>query len=85
LCVTDQGSGLTAEETRELGKRCYRGERHAIGSGSGLGLWIASTFMAANGGCLFAESEGLDRGTTISLRLPTMPQDAPEFLETGND
>jgi K+-sensing histidine kinase KdpD len=85
LCVTDQGWGLTAEETRELGKRCYRGERHAIGSGSGLGLWIASTFIAANGGCLFAESEGLNLGTTISLRLPTVPQDTREFLETDND
>lgn len=85
LCVTDQGWGLTAEETRELGKRCYRGERHAIGSGSGLGLWIASTFIAANGGFLFAESEGLNLGTTISMRLPTMPQDTTEFLETDND
>jgi K+-sensing histidine kinase KdpD len=72
LFVADQGSGLTAEETRELGKRCYRGERHALGSGSGLGLWIASTFIAASGGCLFAESEGLNLGTTISLRLPTV-------------
>jgi K+-sensing histidine kinase KdpD len=85
LCVTDQGSGLTAEETRELGKRCYRGERHAIGSGSGLGLWIASTFIAANGGCLFAESAGPNLGTTISLRLPTVSQDTPEFPETDND
>jgi len=85
LCVTDQGNGLTAEETRELGKRCYRGERHAIGSGSGLGLWIASTFIAANGGCLFAESEGLNLGTTISLRLPTVSRDTPESPETYND
>ncbi|MGA2944853.1 MAG: DUF4118 domain-containing protein, partial [Xanthobacteraceae bacterium] len=85
LYVTDQGSGLTAEETRELGKRCYRGERHAIGLGSGLGLWIASTFIAANGGCLFAESAGPNRGTTISLRLLTVSRDTPEFPETDND
>ena len=84
LYVADQGSGLTAEETRELGKRCYRGERHAIGSGSGLGLWIASTFIVANGGCLFAESEGQNLGTTISLRLPTVSQDMTEFRETDN-
>jgi K+-sensing histidine kinase KdpD len=85
ISVTDQGNGLTVEETRELGKRCYRGERHAVGSGSGLGLWIASTFIAANGGCLFAESGGQSLGTTISLRLPTASQDEPEFLETEND
>jgi len=85
LCVTDQGSGLTAEETRELGKRCYRGERHAIGSGSGLGLWIASTFVTANGGCLLAESAGPNLGTTISLRLLTVSRDTPGFPETDND
>jgi two-component system, OmpR family, sensor histidine kinase KdpD len=85
LSVTDHGSGLTAEEKSELGKRCYRGERHAVGSGSGLGLWIASTFIAANGGFLFAESEGPNRGTTISLRLPTVPQDTTESSEADND
>jgi signal transduction histidine kinase len=50
-----------------------------------LGLWIASTFIAANGGCLFAESAGPNRGTTISLRLLTVSRDTPEFPETDND
>jgi K+-sensing histidine kinase KdpD len=85
LFVTDHGSGLTAEEMSELGKRCYRGKQHAVGSGSGLGLWIASSFMAASGGSLSAESEGPDRGTTISLRLPTVSRDATESLEADND
>jgi K+-sensing histidine kinase KdpD len=85
LSVKDHGCGLTEEEKSGLGKRCYRGAHHAVGSGSGLGLWIANTFIAANGGCLFAESEGLNLGTTISLRLPTVSQDTPESLEADND
>jgi two-component system sensor histidine kinase KdpD len=79
LSVTDQGSGLTADEKHQLGKRCFRGTRSCVGaSGSGLGLWIASTFVAANGGTLHAESAGPNLGTTISLRLPTVADDTPK-------
>jgi K+-sensing histidine kinase KdpD len=83
LSVTDHGDGMTEEDRSALGKRCYRGERHAGAPGSGLGLWIANTFITANGGCLFAESEGPNLGTTVTLRLPTVSQDTPEFLEAG--
>jgi signal transduction histidine kinase len=38
--------------------------------GAGLGLWIADTFVVANGGTLDAESPGPGRGTTVSIRLP---------------
>jgi K+-sensing histidine kinase KdpD len=85
LSVTDQGSGLTAEEKEQLGRRSYRSERNAAVSGSGLGLWIASTFIAANGGTLCAESDGPNLGTTISLRLPTVSDDTPELLDALND
>jgi len=86
LAVKDQGSGLTADEKGQLGKRCFRGERRPVGeSGSGLGLWIASTFIAANGGTLHVESPGPNRGTTMSLRLPTVSQDAAELAGAVND
>jgi K+-sensing histidine kinase KdpD len=71
LSVEDQGSGLTADEKGQLGKRWFRGRDCAAG-GSGLGLWIASTFIAANGGSLHAESRGPNLGTTMSLRLPVV-------------
>ncbi len=86
LSVKDQGSGLTAEEEGQLGKRCFRGERRPVGeSGSGLGLWIASTFIAANGGTLHVESPGPNLGTTMSLRLPTVAQDTFELAHATND
>jgi len=86
LSVKDQGSGLTPEEKSQLGKRSFRGPRHAGGiAGSGLGLWIASTFIAANGGTLHAESLGPNLGTTLSLRLPTVSIDTPELAGALDD
>jgi len=70
LSVSDQGSGLTAAEAPKIWERFVRGPRHAaITSGSGLGLWIASAFIAANGGKMNAVSDGPDLGTTISIEL----------------
>jgi K+-sensing histidine kinase KdpD len=78
LSVGDQGSGLTADEKEQLGKCSFRGKRQpAGGAGSGLGLWIASTFVSANGGTLHADSRGANLGTTISLRFPPAPENVP--------
>ena len=57
LSVRDQGVGLTAEESAQIGERFFRGARHAATtSGSGLGLWIAKAFVTANGGKIQAVS-----------------------------
>jgi two-component system sensor histidine kinase KdpD len=71
LSVHDEGMGLTQQEQAHLWERFFRGERHiAKITGSGLGLWIARAFVTANSGRLEAASEGVGRGTTISLCLP---------------
>ncbi len=85
LSVRDHGSGLTADEKSQLGKRSFRGRGQGGANGSGLGLWIASTFIAANGGSLHAESQGPNLGTTMSLRLPTMSAFTPELADALND
>jgi hypothetical protein len=51
----------------------------------GLGLWIASTFIAANGGSLRAASRGPDLGTTMSLRLPTVSADTSALVGALDD
>jgi two-component system, OmpR family, sensor histidine kinase KdpD len=84
LSVTDQGSGLTADEKGQVGRRPFRGRSIGAG-GSGLGLWIASTFIAANGGSLHAESLGPNLGTTMSMQLPTVSAEMPELLEALDD
>ena len=78
LSVHDSGAGLTDEEKRQVGGRFFRGPRHAATtSGSGLGLWIAHAFISANGGKVEVESEGVDRGTTVSIYLPSSGETAP--------
>ena len=80
LSVQDQGVGLTAEESAQLGERFFRGARHAATtSGSGLGLWIAKAFVTANGGKIQAVSPGADHGAAVSILLPfATPANQPE-------
>lgn len=71
LAVSDHGVGLTPEEREQAGRKSFRSPRHASAiAGSGLGLWIANTFVTASGGTLSAESAGPGLGTTFRIRLP---------------
>lgn len=71
ISVHDDGVGLTAEEKSKLSQRFYRGQRH-VGKipGSGLGLWVANTFITSSGGKLEATSPGESKGTTIRIAFP---------------
>jgi K+-sensing histidine kinase KdpD len=69
LSISDHGVGLTADERGLVGQRSFRGERHPAVRGSGLGLWIANTFVTANAGRLEAESAGPGLGTTVHVSL----------------
>jgi K+-sensing histidine kinase KdpD len=71
LTVSDQGVGIAPDEQQQLGRRSFRSPRHqATIPGSGLGFWIASTFVRANGGTIDVSSRGLGQGTTASMALP---------------
>lgn len=71
LSISDQGVGITPDEQRQLGRKSFRSQRHqATIPGSGLGFWIASVFVAANGGSIRISSPGQGRGTTASITLP---------------
>jgi two-component system sensor histidine kinase KdpD len=85
LSVQDEGFGLVGEERTRLWERFYRGERHAAKvNGSGLGLWIARAFVAANHADISAFSEGADRGTIVSISLPRSEQPSQQ-PSVGND
>jgi K+-sensing histidine kinase KdpD len=71
LSISDQGVGITADEQQQLGRKSFRSQRHqATVPGSGLGFWIASTFVRANGGTIDISSRGQGQGTTASIALP---------------
>ncbi len=71
ISVRDEGVGLTLEEKSRVPQRFFRSPRH-IGKipGSGLGLWIADTFIVSSGGKLEAVSAGENLGTTIRIVFP---------------
>jgi two-component system sensor histidine kinase KdpD len=84
IVVRDRGAGLTSDERSQVGERFFRSERlAAAASGSGLGLWIARQFAAANGGTFVAASEGIGRGTAITIELPQGP--GPVLKQGGED
>jgi K+-sensing histidine kinase KdpD len=71
LSISDQGVGITADEQQHLGRRSFRSARHQASiPGSGLGFWIASTFVQANGGTIAVVSQGRGQGTTVAISLP---------------
>jgi two-component system, OmpR family, sensor histidine kinase KdpD len=85
LSVQDEGIGLVGDERTRLWERFFRGERSASNvTGSGLGLWIAKAFVTANGGEIEAFSQGADRGTVVSIRLPATDPRSQD-LAMGDD
>jgi two-component system sensor histidine kinase KdpD len=71
ISVTDEGAGLDAEDRTLLGQKFFRGNRHTqVTSGLGLGFWIATAFIAANDGTIEATSDGVNKGMTVTVRLP---------------
>jgi K+-sensing histidine kinase KdpD len=80
LSISDQGVGMTPDERSNLGRRSFRSQRHqATIPGSGLGIWIASIFVGANGGTIDITSPGHGRGTTASITLPGSPMKHSEL------
>ena len=86
IAVTDEGAGITADEHVRIWERFARGERHAATtSGSGLGLWIANAFIAANGGKINAASAGPGQGSTVTIELPATQAAVPQLENDSDD
>jgi len=68
LAVADTGEGIAPADLERVFDRF---ERRADAGGSGLGLTIARDLVAAHGGTIRAESDGVPgHGTTFRVRLP---------------
>jgi K+-sensing histidine kinase KdpD len=86
LSISDRGVGITPDEQPFLGRRSFRSLRHqATIPGSGLGFWIASTFVAANGGTIAISSPGQGLGTTASIALPASEMTPSEMAAMTNE
>jgi K+-sensing histidine kinase KdpD len=86
LSICDQGVGITADEQQQLGRKSFRSERHQTTvPGSGLGFWIASIFVRANGGTIDITSRGQGQGTTASIALPGSQAKISELTALANE
>ncbi|MBR0801263.1 DUF4118 domain-containing protein [Bradyrhizobium jicamae] len=73
ISIVDQGVGITPDDQRHIGRKSFRSQRHQASiPGSGLGFWIASTFVRAHSGSIEITSRGKGLGTTASVLLPAL-------------
>ncbi len=72
VSVIDSGKGIPAEHLPLIFDRFYRVDksRERIHGGSGIGLTIARHLVQAQGGRIWATSEGESKGSIFSFTLP---------------
>jgi two-component system, OmpR family, sensor histidine kinase SenX3 len=72
LRVRDRGVGIPQHELKRIFKRFYRvtHRSHSRVKGTGLGLFIVRAIARKHGGQVFAHSDGIGKGTTVTLELP---------------
>ncbi len=74
--VKDTGVGVSPETKSTLFGKFSRGEGAKLNTtGSGLGLYLAKEIIKAHHGKVWLESEGLGKGTTFFVELPTIPKE----------
>ena len=69
LSVTDSGVGLASDQLERVFQRYYRAGEGDV-PGLGIGLAVSHEIIAAHGGRIWAESEGIGRGATFNIELP---------------
>lgn len=75
LDVTDNGAGMTRETLDRVFEPFYTAKRGIAGHGTGLGLSIVHAIIEDHGGQIEAYSEGPQRGSRFTIRLPAAAQE----------
>jgi signal transduction histidine kinase len=79
ISVSDEGIGIQPEQLEEIFERFVQADGSSTRSfgGMGIGLALSHDIVAAHGGRIWAESEGLDKGSKFYIVIPS----AEVFLE----
>ncbi|MDP2648916.1 MAG: HAMP domain-containing sensor histidine kinase [bacterium] len=74
IIVSDTGAGIEQKTMRHLFKKFARADASKMNLlGTGLGLYLAKTFIETQGGRVWAESEGEGKGSRFIVELPAAP------------
>jgi signal transduction histidine kinase/ActR/RegA family two-component response regulator len=75
LGVADSGRGIAPELLPRVFERAHDADpsHPDRARGLGLGLALAREIVTLHGGCIRVSSDGVDRGVTVTVRLPARP------------
>ncbi len=89
--VHDTGRGIEKDDIPKLFRKFNMlGSNYLTkdrGQGTGLGLYLSKSLVELHGGKIWAESEGLDKGSTFTFTLPVLKENAGVTgdSQTGKD
>jgi signal transduction histidine kinase len=73
IIIQDTGVGIPHETLPHLFQKFSRADAHKMNLlGTGLGLYLAKTFIEGMGGKIWAESDGQDKGSRFIIELPAV-------------
>ena len=78
ITVKDTGVGIPPDKLPEMFELFAQGDRTLARSegGLGIGLTVVKKLVEAHGGSVTARSEGIDKGSEFSIRLPAAKRPA---------
>jgi CheY-like chemotaxis protein len=74
VSVSDNGIGMSPNLLRRVFEMFAQGERNMDSGGLGIGLTLVKSLVELHGGAIKAHSEGRNRGSVFSVRLPLMSE-----------
>lgn len=80
VVIADNGRGIAPNELGHVFESFYRadGSRSSSIKGNGLGLGIAKQLTEQHGGRLWLRSDGINKGTTVTVTLPLSQENSNE-------
>jgi len=72
ITIKDTGIGMKKEDIASIYEKFQRGKTglDIYPNGTGIGLYIANEVIKAHGGRIWAESKGINTGTTFYIEIP---------------
>jgi len=82
LCVQDDGIGMPPELVRRAFQMFTQGERSPdrAQGGLGIGLALVRSLVELHDGSVTAESPGVGRGSTFTIKLPRLRRSSPPWM-----